>query len=317
MLESDYTVIFWNRCIEEWSGIGRSDIVGKRIFTFFPHLETPRYLLRIGEIFAGGAPTVFSSQLHRHFLPCPLPAGALRVLYTVATAVPTPHGRYRAMFSLQDVTALTQAIEGYREEHRRLGVEMEERKKTEEQLQEYAKELGRLNDTLAEKAIRDGLTGLYNHRHFYTLLERDFLLAQRHGGDISCLVIDLDFFKAVNDTHGHLVGDRVLETVAQSLRETVRETDVVARHGGEEFVVLLPNTGIEGALAVAEAVRKSIAGLRLSSEQGEVTVTASIGVAGLSSHQPATAAELVGLADAALYSAKGRGRNQVHVAPES
>lgn len=314
ILSHDFRVIYWNRCMEEWTSLTRETMAGTVIFSHFPHLQAPRYLNRIRDIFGGGPPTVFSAQLHKHFIPSPLPGGKLRIQYTVVTGLPSGEkGRYHAIFSIQDVTSLTEAIENYSLEHRKLLAEMEERRKIEVELQRSAGELQRLNKVLKERSIRDGLTGLYNHRHFYQTLRRDFLLARRHETDMACVLIDLDFFKKVNDAYGHTFGDSVLKGVARQIRVNARKTDVVSRYGGEEFAVLLPSTDIAGARVFAEAVRERIAGLEFRNGGETVRITASIGIATLWEHRPAAPQKLLDCADIALYRAKELGRNRIAV----
>jgi diguanylate cyclase (GGDEF)-like protein len=162
------------------------------------------------------------------------------------------------------------------------------------------------NASLARLAERDGLTGLLNHRAFHLRLAAEIDHAQRVGGTLSLLLIDLDHFKEVNDQFGHLAGDEVLRQVAAVLQDVAREGDVVARVGGEEFCVLLPNTAAIGARLPAERVRAAVAVLR-----DPVPLTVSVGVA--SYPEDATAApRLFEKADEALYEAKRRGRNRVH-----
>lgn len=169
------------------------------------------------------------------------------------------------------------------------------------------------NKRLKEVSIRDGLTGLYNHRHFQEILSREFSLAQRNSSDITCFMIDLDYFKDVNDTFGHTYGDYVLQTFAQLIRKATRKTDILARYGGEEFVLLLPNTGLEGAQVLAEKFRQLAESHNYQMNGSNRRVTASIGVSSYFSHRPCVPADLVDYADKALYIAKAGGRNQVRV----
>jgi diguanylate cyclase (GGDEF)-like protein len=279
-------------------------------------LGTPRYSSRIAGIFGGGPPTVFSSQLHKYVIPAPLPGGRQRFQYTVVTAVPAPAGdSYYAMFAIQDVTSLTEAIENHRCALQQVLVEMEERKKAQSELIANAEELKRLNLILEERSIRDGLTGLFNHLHFYVLLHRDFLLSIRSDQDIACLLLDLDYFKQVNDGYGHPCGDFVLKEVAALVRSSVRETDVVARYGGEEFAVLLPGTKIDGAKVIAEHIRSVIEKKQFRFGSAALNITASIGIATRNTHKVSHPPDLLAWADRALYRAKGNGRNQLVYLP--
>jgi diguanylate cyclase len=133
---------------------------------------------------------------------------------------------------------------------------------------------------------------------------------QRYQDGLALLFVDLDFFKDVNDLYGHLVGDDVLRAAAQAVRGCLRDVDLPARYGGEEFAVLLPQTDLQGAMTVAERIRKDIQKLRLS-EEPQLRVTASVGVAALPNPAISSADQLVGAADAALYRAKREGRNRV------
>lgn len=156
----------------------------------------------------------------------------------------------------------------------------------------------------------DSLTGAMSRRAFRDAAGRAIELALRHGQPLSCLVFDLDHFKAVNDGHGHATGDLVLrETVAACLAR-LRKSDPLGRMGGEEFAVLLPQTGLEGALKVAENLRSAIAALRLGEPDDPLQVTASFGVASLDGAVDLDA--LLARADAALYAAKADGRNRCH-----
>lgn len=163
-----------------------------------------------------------------------------------------------------------------------------------------------------KKAVTDGLTGLVNHAHFQEQLARAVAEARRYGRSLSLLMLDLDDFKAINDTHGHPVGDEVLRRVAQVLRENVRDADLAARYGGEELVMMLPDTDQNGALVLAERIRQRITELTIPDAQGNPipSVTASIGLSELVGPQDASV-QLLQRADQALYAAKHGGKNRV------
>jgi len=177
-------------------------------------------------------------------------------------------------------------------------------------------EMTSARDKLRYLGLTDALTGVNNRRFFDQRIVEEVERARRTRQPLSCLFIDIDHFKRVNDGHGHQDGDRVLARVAVAVRQQLRSIDVVARYGGEEFAVLLAQTGEVRAIEVAERIRTRIAMLQLESEAGaEIPVTVSIGVATLASgdaEDPAgQAGQLLRGADEALYRAKERGRNRV------
>jgi diguanylate cyclase (GGDEF)-like protein len=161
------------------------------------------------------------------------------------------------------------------------------------------------------RAATDGLTGLPNQRAVADALKRTFAQATTTQAPLALLLIDLDHFKQVNDQRGHPVGDQVLASVGATLRSVLRTRDFAGRKGGEEFAVLLPDTEIAAALEIAERVRAAIAEISLPGT--DVSVTASLGVAGFPGHA-STLDRLERLADAALYVAKRHGRNRVELA---
>jgi diguanylate cyclase (GGDEF)-like protein len=158
-------------------------------------------------------------------------------------------------------------------------------------------------------AITDGLTGLFNHRHFQERLESEFHRAHRFGTPFSLLLIDIDFFKRINDTFGHPGGDKVLTRVAHIIRETVRNIDIPVRYGGEEFAAIIPGTDRDGALAMAERLRTTIRERGFLLDGREIEVTVSIGVA-TCPHDAVNREQLIERADQALYYAKENGRNR-------
>lgn len=163
--------------------------------------------------------------------------------------------------------------------------------------------------TIADLAITDELTGLYNRRHMLSLLERQRTLAERDGCPFSVAFIDIDFFKDINDNHGHSTGDQVIVELAGLLQDCVREADVAARYGGEEFVLLLTGTGLPAATPLIERLRSQVEASRFSAKSLPMSV--SIGVAEFTSGE--TVDSLLSRADKALYEAKHSGRNQVCV----
>jgi diguanylate cyclase (GGDEF)-like protein len=163
-------------------------------------------------------------------------------------------------------------------------------------------------------AITDGLTGVWNRRQFDLRLADEVTRASRFDEPFAMLLIDVDDFKVVNDTMGHLVGDHVLVEITRRLKSATRRVDVVARFGGEEFALLLPRTDLDGAHLLAEKIRAAVAAEPIATEAGPATLTVSIGVAGYPvSAGDATA--LVGAADHAVYGAKAAGKNRVELAP--
>ena len=164
---------------------------------------------------------------------------------------------------------------------------------------------------LEHLSFTDGLTRLLNKRGLEARLQEEFVRAQRYGHVLAAAVLDLDHFKQVNDTWGHLAGDEVLRQFAEVLRGAVRASDCVARSGGEEFVVLLPETPLEGALAVLERIRGAVRALRFGAPYVSLPVTFSGGVALFPSTDVGTAEQLVRRADAALYEAKRTGRDRI------
>jgi diguanylate cyclase (GGDEF)-like protein len=159
-------------------------------------------------------------------------------------------------------------------------------------------------------AMTDALTGIANRRHIEELARQALAHAAAHGEPLCVLVLDVDHFKTVNDAFGHAVGDQVLVRVAQACRQTLRRFDMLGRMGGEEFLIVLPDTSPEVALQIAERLRRKVESLPLGNLAPGLQVTASVGAA-MADHEADDLSELIRRADTAMYRAKDAGRNRV------
>lgn len=172
----------------------------------------------------------------------------------------------------------------------------------------------RLHHHIHEQSRTDPLTGIHNRRYFTELAAGELKRARRYGHPVSVVMMDLDHFKRVNDNHGHRLGDQVLQLFVQRCRENVRTTDVLARYGGEEFVLLLPETDVGTAECVAERLRAVVADSPFKTDVVEISLTISLGIAGLDQDGTLTIDQLLDRADRAMYEAKQAGRDQVILA---
>jgi len=182
---------------------------------------------------------------------------------------------------------------------------------TVEELETSKRIIEEKNRLLNDLSIRDGLTGLYNHRHMEDVSSQEFIRAARYQTDLSCLLMDLDYFKKVNDTFGHTFGDVVLREFSLRVKRNLRSADPAFRYGGEEFMVLLPHTGIEGARQTAEKLRAYCEANPYTDGIASTIITVSIGLASVKEHDPQSVGDLISYADKALYRAKAEGRNRI------
>ena len=166
------------------------------------------------------------------------------------------------------------------------------------------------NEELHQISITDGLTGLYNRKHIMELFAREKSRSQRTHHDLSVMMLDIDYFKKINDAYGHPVGDTVMCRLAETFMSSVRDCDYVGRYGGEEFMVILPDSTLENAAVTAERIRTNVGNLQFVEDGQTFSVTVSIGIAGFPDHGENTES-IVGHADSALYQAKAEGRNKV------
>lgn len=219
--------------------------------------------------------------------------------------------RMERMFHDELQKKIREATAELLEKNRLLKARESELASVNDKLREEQDQLKSLNEKLETLSITDGLTGLYNFRHFSLRLAEEFYRSSRYNGRLSLLMIDLDDFKNVNDQYGHLMGDETLRRVAEALLVSSRHADLVARYGGEEFALILPEVGLEGAAFRAERLRQSISELEMEHDGAKAKITISIGVATCGSSEINSPQELVRAADLALYHAKEIGKNCV------
>jgi diguanylate cyclase (GGDEF)-like protein len=188
-------------------------------------------------------------------------------------------------------------------------------KSLQDDLQKKNRQLEDMLTRVETLAVTDSLTGLFNRRRFETILSLEFKKASRYLAPLSCMMIDIDHFKTINDEYGHRTGDVILKETAQIILKSIREVDAAARWGGEEFSVLIPNTSKENAQTPAQRILRSVANNAFP-EIGDRRITVSIGIADILDPLIDTEDKLVNAADLAMYEAKRKGRNRIEVSPE-
>jgi len=190
-------------------------------------------------------------------------------------------------------------------------------KKEQSLLRVISERLGRIierfqaEQLLVKLATTDPLTGLYNRRHFFDLAAMEVERAKRYGRPLTCIMFDIDFFKHINDSYGHLFGDRVLQSMVWRCHETIRRVDIFARYGGDEFIILLPETGIRRSKQLADRLCIGFQNQALQIDEHEIVITLSLGLASIQGNDHLALDVLLNRADEALYEAKAKGRNQV------
>lgn len=252
-----------------------------------------RYFLEMLEDIAAGRPTKpFRGQLEYYCRD-----GSTYWCEVLATPILAEDG------SLVELLGVSRDIS----EHKQYENELKQARDSAEALN---RALEAANARLLELATIDTLTGLANRRHFDIKITQEMIRADRYKSPLSVLLFDIDHFKSVNDTYGHLVGDQVLQQLAKRAELQIRVTDILFRWGGEEFMLLMPNTGIDEAMVVAQKLRASFASRPIVDA---LTITASFGLAAYTANEPLT--DWLRRVDDALYEAKNSGRNTVKIAP--
>ncbi|HIQ52700.1 MAG TPA: sensor domain-containing diguanylate cyclase [Pseudomonas pachastrellae] len=288
VMDRDYNVEVWNSFMENHSGVGADKAARQSLFTLFPEIDQGWFTHKVETAVMLGtrAFTIWEQRPNLvHFKSYQPITGMADEMYQNVTILPLRSSTGKTdhvCLIIYDVT----------------GVAVNKR------------QLESANTKLQELALRDGLTGLLNRRYWESCLEREFARHQRYDNPVSLVIFDIDHFKRVNDTYGHQTGDEVIRATARITSQLVRETDFAGRYGGEEFVVLLPGTTLDGAAQFAERLRSTIERQQLDYQGSPLTFTISLGVATLADDMAGYQA-LLERADKALYQSKEGGRNQV------
>jgi diguanylate cyclase (GGDEF)-like protein len=283
ILDSDLKVQKWNKWMELHSNIPANHIIGKPIFDFFPHLNNPGFLRSLKYVMNFGNYYFFSQKLHHYLFPFrPVSSRAVDIEYmqqscNMGQIIDENTSAKYIYITVHDVT-----------------------------------EISVYEKTLIEMNTRDSLTKIYNRKFLENQLENECKRFKRGQRPFGLIMLDIDFFKKINDTYGHLCGDYVLKSLASSVASKIRSTDTLARYGGEEFFCLLTETDISSATHLAETLRKTVENEIFTFQDMSVQLTISLGVTAMATGVQSPEA-LLRKADDALYEAKRTGRNKVVV----
>ena len=284
MVDKECRIHRWNQWMVNKTGITSDQACGKLLTELFKDFNSPRLLSAIELCIKHKSPQLISQTLNRYVLPIPTSIKGHEMMQQQVSVAPLNdcNGKTLAIISINDVT------------------------------ENVAKSvaLTQLARKLESQSNRDQLTGAYNRHFLWTWLEPQIKQCTRHGNALGCLMLDIDHFKSINDSYGHDVGDGVLRAFSTMLNELLRESDILVRYGGEEFVALLPHADQQSSLEIANRILDTV---RTSSilplQQGEVKC--SIGIACWTKDTPWTAEELLKEADLHLYLAKNAGRDRI------
>jgi len=279
VLDRDIKIQYWNRWMAMHSGITSDQIIGEPLYDFFPHLSTPSFNKNCKAVLSFGNFAFFSQKLHRFLFPF------------------KPDSSFGYRFDLMQQSCTMGPLRS--DDNSISGLFL---------IVQDVTELATYEQKLVEMNTKDALTGIYNRRFLESRLQDECDRHRRHSRQLSLIMIDIDFFKKVNDTYGHQCGDMVLQSVAAKAASVIRSTDFIARYGGEEFCCLLPETDADAAETVAEHIRTHIEEMENSFENNSVKVTISLGISGFVAED--TPDTFLKRADDALYQAKHSGRNR-------
>lgn len=288
VVNREMKIILWNNFMANYSGHSTDTVVGKNLFECFPELPKAWLAKKIQSVFIlkNFAFTSWEQRPYLFRFPHNRPiTGCADFMYQNCTFMP-----------VKDETGEVDSVCITLFDATDTGVSQTELKNAMERL--------------SESSNRDGLTGIYNRRYLEQHLATEFDRSRRYGSHFSFMLFDLDHFKKVNDTYGHLAGDTVLCTVSQRINSLLRTVDVLGRYGGEEFGVILPSTNLEGAVVLAEKLKEIVAQAPVIYKETAIPLTVSIGVTEFTAETP-NYEHLIHCSDLALYYSKENGRNRV------
>ena len=290
VVNKNYELVLWNSYMENYSQHKANDVLGKNIFTQFPELPTAWLEQKIHNVFVLKNFS-FTSWEHRPYL--------FKFLHNRPITGGIDYMRQNCTFL---------PIKGETEDIEFVCVTLVDVTDT----SIYENMLKSAVKSLAEASNRDGLTNIYNRRFLEQTMSKEFARIKRYGGKLSFIIIDLDHFKAVNDSYGHLAGDEILKVTAKRLTDCLRSCDILARYGGEEFAVLLPETPMDGAKILADRLCLALSQEPVLYDGIEISTSGSLGVSELQENME-THEDLISQADEAMYLSKENGRNQVTI----
>lgn len=281
VLDKELIVTKWNRWMETHSEIRAEQIIGHSLFDFYPQLKTKWFNRSCKSVLKFGNFSFFSQKLHKYVFP-------FKSVYTVCTGFGTMQ---------QSVTMGPLRDKNNQIQHLYIMIQ-------------DVTEIAAYEQKLLEMNTRDPLTGVFNRRFMFCRLKEEIERFKRYGRSFSVIIQDIDFFKSINDTYGHICGDFVLKKFAQLNMERLRSIDLYTRYGGEEFCCILPETDLQSAQKLAENLRRIIEEYVFVFETSELRISMSQGVAEVTPDMT-TAEELLKCADECLYQAKKNGRNKI------
>ncbi|MBF0319277.1 MAG: diguanylate cyclase [Nitrospirae bacterium] len=291
VLDMSYHVILWNSFMAKHSGLNKEDAVGEDLFAIFPYLSKSWLELKFQSLKILKSYSFVSWKQRpylfkfRHNRPI---TGAAEYMYQDCTFIPILDEAGQTVYICMTIQDMTEAAESQR----------------------VVDEIIDANKALQRLTNYDALTSIYNRGYIEKQLDVEFSKSKRYGNVFSLIMFDLDFFKKINDTYGHLAGDEVLRSVSKRVGSMLRNTDVLGRYGGEEFLIILTETNEESALLLADRIRSAVEKMSITSSDYTINVTISMGVAEFRKAIK-DYLQMLHEVDIALYNSKKLGRNRV------
>jgi len=290
ILNENLEICAWNKWLEIRTHIKEEDVLNKNICEEFDYINEKKLKRKINSVLVTKNPSFYSVDPHKYLIKIESNSVVDKIFDYVQqdiTIIPYDVEKKLVCLYIYDNT----------------------------ELHESNIKLKALNETLKDLSNKDPMTNTYNRRYFSEISQKYITLSKRNNHNLSILILDIDYFKKINDSHGHNVGDKVIITLADCLKSYVRESDIVSRFGGEEFVILLYDVSEKSASQIAENIRKNIEKLDIETDEGNINFTVSIGVAHYDEiRDDKNLDKTLTRADHALYEAKNSTRNTIRIA---